>query len=246
MSTLDPQAQVLLDAAIASGLPPVYTLPTEESRARMRATFIQGTSEPIASIRNLSIPGPLGGLPIRLYHPDPSNRLPLILFFHGGGWTVNDLDTHDRLRTLLAKGSSCAVVSVDYRRSPEVKYPAPLEDAYTALIWVYSNENTLNADSSSLCIAGDSSGGTLATATAFLARDRNGPRIQQQVLFYPATDYLDPETSSYKEHGVGYWVNRDFMVWSWQNYLPESWSRDDPYLFPLRAKDFTGLQQRFC
>lgn len=241
MNTLNPQAQALIDAAVASGLLPVYKLSTEESRARMRAAFIQGAPEQIASTRDLTIPGPSGGLPIRVYHPDPEARLPLVLFFHGGGWTVNDLDTHDRLCSILANESTCVVVAVDYRRSPEAKYPAAVEDAYAALVWASSNGDILNADPSLLCIAGDSSGGTLASAVALLTRDRNGPAIRQQVLFYPVTDYLDPETPSYAERGVGYSLNRDFMTWSWENYLPEEWSRDDPYLFPLRAQDLSGL-----
>jgi acetyl esterase len=241
MSILDPQAQALVEAAVASGLPPVYTLPNDQARARMRAAFIQGEPEPIAVLSDLLIPGPDGGMPVRLYHPAPGTRRPLVLFFHGGGWTVNDLDTHDRLAILLAKGSGCAVVSVDYRRAPEAKYPAQVDDAYTALTWAVSNGDLLDVDPARLCIAGDSSGGTLAAATALLARDRRGPSILQQVLLYPVTDYLDPPTQSYIERATGYSLNFDFMAWSWRNYLPEQWSRDDPYLFPLRAKDLTGL-----
>jgi acetyl esterase len=207
----------------------------------MRTAFIQGEPEPIALMRDLLIPGPAGGIPVRLYHPSPDMRAPLVVFFHGGGWTVNDLDTHDRLATLLAKDSGCAIVSVDYRRAPEAKYPAAVDDAYTALIWAVGNADVLNADPARLGVAGDSSGGTLATVTALLARDRHGPSIRQQVLLYPVTDYLDPPTTSYVERASGYSLNYDFMAWSWRNFLPAQWSRDDPYLFPLRAKDLSGL-----
>lgn len=239
--TLNPQAQALIDAAVASGLPPVYTLPADEARKRMRAAFIQGEPEPITLMRDSLIPGPAGGIPVRLYHPAPGSRRPLVLFFHGGGWTVNDIDTHDRLATLLAKQSACAVLSVDFRRAPEAKYPAAVDDAYTAFIWAVGNADTLDADPARVCVAGDSSGGTLAAVTALLARDRHGPSIRQQVLLYPVTDYLDPLTKSYIERGTGYSLNHDFMAWSWSNFLPSQWSRDDPYLFPLRAKDLSGL-----
>ena len=223
MYTLDPKAQALIDAAVASGLPPVYTLPNNEARARMRAAFIQGEPESIALIENHVIPGPQGGIPVRLYHPDPGSDLPLVLFYHGGGWTVNDLDTHDRLATLIAKDSGCAVLSVEYRVCPESKYPAPVEDAYTSFIWAHDNGRRLHADTSRICVAGDSSGGTLATVVALLARDRNGPSILLQVLFYPVTDYLEPQNQSYVERGTGYSLNYDFMAWSWRNYLPETW-----------------------
>lgn len=241
MPTLDPQAQALLDAAAASGAPPVYRLPISAARARMRALYVQGDSEPIAGIRDMAIPGPDGGIPIRIYHPAPDRRLPLILYFHGGGWTVHDLDTYDRPCRLLADRAGCVLVSVDYRRAPEAKYPAAVDDAYTALTWAGSNSDALGADPSRLCVAGDSAGATLATTIAQLSRDRRGPRIELQALFYPVTDYLDPLTTSYVERGAGYSLDYEFMAWAWKNYLPQRWSRHDPYLFPLTAEDLSGL-----
>lgn len=241
MTALDPQAQAILDAAATSGLPPVYRLPIGQARARMRAAYPRDDSEPIASIRDLTIAGPQGGIPIRIYHPAPGERLPLILFFHGGGWTVHDLDTYDRLCRLLARRAGCALVSVDYRRAPEARYPAAVEDAYTALTWVVSNSDVVGADPSRLCVAGDSAGATLATTTALLGRDRGGPRIELQVLCYPVTDYLDPPTPSYVERGTGYSLDHEFMAWAWRNYLPARWSRRDPYLFPLVAEQLSGL-----
>lgn len=241
MNGLNVQAQALLDAAAASGLPPVYTAPIDEARTRMRAGFITGELETIEEMRDVRIPGPQGGIAARLYHPAPQEELPLVVFFHGGGWTVNDLDTHDRLCILLAKSSSCAVLSVDYRRSPEVKYPGPVEDAYSAFLWAVNNARSLGASGAAVAVAGDSSGGTLAAAVSLLARDRKGPRITFQLLLYPVTDYLEPLTESYVQRGKGYSLNKDFMDWSWKNYLPESWDRNDPYLFPLRADEFRGL-----
>ncbi|HVQ95813.1 MAG TPA: alpha/beta hydrolase [Mycobacteriales bacterium] len=241
MSTLDPQAQAVLDAAAASGLPPLYRLPIPQARARMRAAYVPDDSEPIASVRDMAIPGPHGGIPVRIYHPAPGRRLPLILFFHGGGWTVHDLDTYDRLSRLLARRAGCALVSVDYRRAPEARYPAAVDDAYTALTWAGANSDVIAADPSRLCLAGDSAGATLATTAALLARDRRGPRVDLQVLFYPVTDYLDPPTTSYVERAAGYSLDYEFMAWAWQNYLPDRWSRHDPYLFPLAAEDLSGM-----
>ncbi|MFF2101726.1 alpha/beta hydrolase [Streptomyces sp. NPDC058202] len=207
----------------------------------MRAAFIQGEPEPIQTIHDVSIPSDYGTLPGRLYHPSTTERLPLILFFHGGGWTVNDLDTHDRLCTLLAKKSHSTLLAVDYRRAPEHKYPAALEDAWTSLQWAAKNQESLYADTSKIAVAGDSSGGTLAAALALMARDRGGPSLTQQILICPVTDYLEPATGSYRDRATGYSLNLPFMQWSWRNYLPADWSRDDGYLFPLRAEDLHGL-----
>jgi len=240
MSTLDPQAQALLDAAAAGGRPPVYNLPHQESRTAMRAAFIQGDPEPIDHVEDILVPADHGDIPARVYHPAPDETLPLVLFFHGGGWTVNDLDTHDRLCTLLAKGSRSIVVAVDFRRAPEHKYPAALDDAWTALAWV-ADGHVPGADTSRIAVAGDSSGGAIAAALALLARDRGGPALTQQILIYPVTDYLDPPTASYRARATGYSLNLPFMEWSWRNYLPATWSRDDGYLFPLRAPTLQGL-----
>ncbi|MBQ0991670.1 alpha/beta hydrolase [Micromonospora sp. PSH03] len=240
MAELDPQAQALVAAAASSGLPPVYTLPPQEARERMRSAFINGEPEPIKQIVDLVIPGPLGGLPVRVYRPDDRDDIPVVLFFHGGGWTVNDLDTHDRLCSLLSRGAGAVVISVDHRRSPEHKYPAPVEDAYAALLWVVSNSDELGVDVGALAVAGDSSGGTIATVLAMLSRDRRGPAIACQLLMYPVTDYPDPLPPSYIERGTGYSLNHDFMDWSWRNYLPAEWSRDDVYLCPLRG-NLAGL-----
>ncbi|AMM31541.1 Lipase/esterase [Sinomonas atrocyanea] len=241
MTPLNGQAQQLLDTASKAGLPPVYEVPVDEARERMRKGFISGDPEEIDELRDLRIPGPQGGIPARLYRPASDQRLPLVVFFHGGGWTVNDLDTHDRLCAILAKKSGCAVLSVDYRRSPEAKYPAAVDDAYSAYRWALDNARSLGADANATALAGDSSGGTLAAAVSLLSRDRRGPRADYQLLLYPALDYFEPSTPSYEERGKGYSLDKRFMEWSWRNYLPDSWDRDDPYLFPLRAHDLKGL-----
>lgn len=242
MPELDPQAQKLLDAGAASGLPPVYRVPISDARTRMHMGFTAGPSEPILEWRDLSIPGPAGGITVRTYRDSDATDLPLVVFFHGGGWTVNDLDTHDRLCTLLARHAACLVASVDYRRAPEAKYPAAFSDAWDGFVWCSLNARQLGTSSGVLAVAGDSSGATLAATVALRARDWSlAPRISAQLLLYPATDYLYPQTASYKEFASGYSLDFSFMEWSWRNYLPDNWSISDPYLFPLRATDLSGL-----
>lgn len=242
MSELDPQAQNLLAAGAASGLPPVYRIPISEARARMHAGFTAGPNEPILEKRDRTIPGPQGGATVRVYRDSDATDLPLVVFYHGGGWTVNDLDTHDRLCTLLARHASCLVASIDYRRAPEAKYPAAFSDAWDGLVWCSQNARAIGTSSSVLAVAGDSSGATLAASVALRARDWSfNPPVRAQLLFYPVADYLYPQTSSYKEFATGYSLDFAFMDWSWRNYLPGDWSISDPYLFPLRATDLAGL-----
>jgi len=237
---LDPAAQALLDAAAAGGLPPVYRVSIDEARTRMHRGFTSGEPEPIAEMRDFTVSSSDGPVGVRLYHPEPTTALPLVVFFHGGGWTVNDLDTHDRICSVLAKEASVAVVSVDYRLSPEYRYPAAIDDAETAYRWLSTHAAELGADASRIAVAGDSSGATVAVALALRIRDSGGAPPRFQLLFYPVTDYLEPETRSYIERGAGYSLSKPFMEWAWKNYLPSDWSRDDPYLFPLRA-DLAGL-----
>jgi acetyl esterase len=239
---LDPQAQRLLDAAAASGLPPVHLLPVPEARARMIAAFVTGVApEPVHDIRNGSIPGPGGDLPIRVYTPAPQSSLPVFVFFHGGGWTLNNLDTHDGICRSIANMAQCIVVAVDYRLSPEHKFPIPVEDAYVATQWVVNNATKINADPARVAVGGDSSGGNQAAAVALLSRDRGGPNIVYQVLVYPVTDYYLPGTPSYEEHGTGYSLTRDAMIWFWNNYLPIGADPSNPYISPLRAQDLRHL-----
>lgn len=242
MSELDPQARKLLEAAAGSGLPPVYRIPIPDARMRMHQGFTAGPAEPILEKRDLHIPGPEGGIDARLYRDSAADDLPLMVFYHGGGWTVNDLDTHDRLCTLLARHASCLVISVEYRRGPEARYPAAFNDAWDGFLWCALNSRALGTSSKVIAVAGDSSGATLATTVAIRARDwGSAPLISAQLLFYPATDYLYPLKGSYKEFANGYSLDFSFMEWSWNNYLPDAWSINDPYLFPLRATDLSGL-----
>ena len=243
-ATLDPQAQALLDAAAEAGLPPVYTLAVNDARERMRAQLVSDRpleqGEQIADVADLVIPGPEGGLPLRIYRPG-AGALPCVVFFHGGGFTLNDLDTHDRLCRRVANGSRAVVVAVDYRRAPEAPYPAPIEDAFLATAWVSANAEALGIDADRLAVVGESSGATIATVVALLARDRGFPAIAYQALIYPQTSAPDPGRGSYIERGTGYSLNADLVEWIWGQYCPPDADLHDPYLCPGNAPDLSRL-----
>jgi len=242
MTQLDPQAQSLLEAMKASGQPPLFTLPVPDARrARRRQLVVHPPRVQIANVEDDLVPGPLGGIPLRWYRPSPEAGLPVALYFHGGGWAVDDLDTHDHLCRRLASRSQAVVVSVAYRRGPEHPYPAAVEDAYAATQWVAAAGRERGADPARLAVAGDSAGGNLATVATLLCRDRRGPAVRFQALAYPVTDYWQAGRASYDQYAEGYTLSRDFMKWTFQQYLPDSFDRADPYLFPLRAADLSGL-----
>ena len=239
---LDPQAQKLLDQAVASGLPPVYALPVEEGRRMMRAGFIsKDPPEPVHHVEERTISGPGGEIPIRIYTPSGDGPFPVLVFFHGGGWVLNDLDTHDSVCRYLTNAASCIVVSVDFRRAPEYKFPAAVEDSYAATQWVATNAASINADPNRVAVGGDSTGGNLAAVVALLARDHKGPPLVFQLLIYPVTDYYLPGTPSYEENAKGYSLDRQWMIWAWGNYLANEVDAKNPLAAPLQAKDLSNL-----
>jgi acetyl esterase len=242
MTRLDPQARSLLEAMNASGQPPLFTVPVAAARrARRRQLVVDPPRAAIATVEDDLVPGPLGGIPLRWYRPGREGGLPVTLYFHGGGWTVDDLDTHDHLCRRLASRARAVVVSVAYRRAPEHPYPAAVEDAYAATQWVAATGREHGADPARLAVAGDSAGGNLAAVAALLCRDRRGPAVRFQALAYPVTDHWRAGRASYSQYAQGYTLTRDFMKWAFENYLPDSFDRTDPYLFPLRAADLSCL-----
>jgi acetyl esterase len=239
---LDPQARSLLEAMQAAGLPPVFTLPVPDARrARRRQLVVDPPRVEMVKVEDDLVPGPLGGIRLRWYRPSPEGGLPVTLFFHGGGWTVDDLDTHDHLCRRLASRSQAMVVSVAYRRGPEHPYPAAVEDAYAATQWVVAVGRERGVDPTRLAVAGDSAGGNLATVVALLCRDRHGPTVRFQALAYPVTDHWQAGRASYDQYAEGYTLSRDFVQWAFEHYLPDGVDRTDPYVFPLRAADLSGL-----
>jgi acetyl esterase len=243
---LDPEAQTLLEVMHASGGSQPYTLPVAQAREQMRAALLT-RGEPLAlhEVRDVSLPTAHGGLPLRLYRPG-AGVLPFALFLHGGGWTLNDLDTHDRLARRIAKRSGWLLASLDYRRAPEHRHPAPLEDAHLAYRWLLDNAERLQADPAHSAVVGESSGATTAAALTLLLRDLGAAPPSFQVLAYPLTD-VPGRWPSHRERGAGYTLDRQFVEWFMQQYLPPGYAQShpaaapDPYLLPLTATDLSAL-----
>jgi acetyl esterase len=198
----------------------------------------------VADVTDRTVLGPETEIPVRIYTPDTDGPLPALVFFHGGGWLLGDLETHDALCRALATETECVVVAVDYRLAPEHRFPAGLEDCYAATRWVADNAASIGADPGALAIAGDSAGGALAVGVALLARDRDGPAIRYQVLAYPATDYAF-DTESYEENAQGYFLTRKDMERFWDGYLRSELDGTHPYAAPLRTESLEGLPASF-
>jgi acetyl esterase len=206
----------------------------------MRASLARPTHQfPLHSVRDVLAPTPGGSLRMRLYRPEVG-RLPLALFFHGGGWTINDLDTHDELCRRLAKRSGWLLASLDYRRAPEHRHPAALEDAYHAYRWLLDNATALDSDTSCRALVGESSGATTAAALALLLRDCGAPPPTYQVVAYPMMDLYD-RWPSRTTHGSGYGLDREQIGWFKDHFLPAEFDPRDPYLLPLAGEDLSGL-----
>jgi acetyl esterase len=240
MTQLDPQAQALLDVIRAVGAPPLHTLPVEQAREQMRTALLtRGERLALHNVENTHLPTPNGSLPLRLYRPR-EGTLPLTLFLHGGGWTLNDLETHDSLCRRIAKRSGWLLASLDYRRAPEHRHPAALDDARLAYEWLLANAARLEGDPARTALVGESSGATTAAALTLLLRDTGAPQPSFQVLAYPPTDVPD-SWPSYQERGSGYTLDRPLIHWFIANNLPPTYDPRDPYLFPLAASDLSGL-----
>jgi acetyl esterase len=240
MSNLDPQAIALLEVMQAAGTAQPYTLPIEQAREQMRAALVT-RGEPLAlhGVEDRSIPALHGELKARLFRP-AAGVLPMALFLHGGGWTLNDLDTHDRLCRRIAKRSGWLVVALDFRRAPEHKHPAAIEDAHLAYRWLLDNAARIGGDPSALALVGESSGGATAACLSLLLRDIGARLPLLQVLAYPVADMCD-RWPSYRERGHGYTLDAEFARWALRNYLPPDPDPNDPYLLPLGANDLRGL-----
>ncbi len=239
---LDLQAKQLIDQLTAMGGPQLHEMPVEGARQMMRAMAgLSSAGAPAVSrVEELHIPGPAGEIPARLYAPASSPPLPALVFFHGGGWVIGDLETHDLTCRKLALGSDCAVISIDYRLAPEHKFPAAPEDCYAALQWVAEHGKSLGIDPSRIAVGGDSAGGNLTAVVAQMARDRRGHAPIFQLLIYPATDAAR-DTASYHDNADGYLLSADAMKWFYGHYLAEASSPADPLHSPLHAKSLKGL-----
>jgi len=240
---LDPQMKAMLDAANASGPMFLRAETAEQARVKMQALLqAQPVTPPeVYRVEDRSIAGPNGAIPIRIYTSQGRVPKPVLVYFHGGGWVLGSLETHDILCRSLTNGAGCILVSVDYRLAPEHKFPAAPEDCYAATKWVAANATSFGGDAGRLAVGGDSAGGNLAAAVALMARDRGGPKLSFQLLFYPAISAAN-DTPSQKEFTEdGLILSKPDMDWFWGHYLNASADRENPYACPNKAKSLAGL-----
>ena len=240
---LDPKAKALLSAIAAAADPAIYTIPLEIARKQVEKGYSQMKIplKQVGSIENIKIANPRGETAVRIYTPPGAGPFPVIIYYHGGGWVLFNLDTYDPICTHLCTSSGCIVVSVDYRLAPEFKFPAATDDCYDAVKWTFDHCNEWNGSPGSLFLAGDSAGGNLATVTAIRIRNEGGPAIKGQVLIYPATDYYEPGKPSYLTFADGYGLSFDDMKWFWANYLVKEEDAMNPLASPLRTPSLSGL-----
>lgn len=239
---LDPQCEPILQAMQAFGS--ITELEPAEARAASAAMRVPVEPEPVGRVENRTIPGPHGDIPVRIYWPKTGGTHPALVYYHGGGWVIGDLDGCDQACRHVTNLADVVVVSVDYRLAPEHKFPIPVDDCFAALNWVAANTGELGIDQRRIAVGGDSAGGNLAAAVTLKARDAGGPQIAFQLLVYPVTNHSF-DTPSYTENADGYLLTRDMMRWFWKHYLRDDSDGQDPLASPLRAADLSGLPPAF-
>jgi acetyl esterase len=241
---LDPILKAFLDQMAAQPGPKMWEIDAPQARELFVAMMsVVGPKDvPIGKAVNQIIPAPHGEIPVRIYTPVAASAepLPTLIFFHGGGWVIGNIETHDGLCRVLANESACRVISVEYRLSPEHKHPAAVEDACAAVSWIEANASTLGVDANRLAIGGDSAGGALAAVVAQMAKEKGNPKIAYQMLFFPVTQIGD-ETGSLREFAEGYFLETPTLKWFYAHYLPAHADKTDPRVSPLSAKDVSGL-----
>ncbi|MDA0823608.1 MAG: alpha/beta hydrolase [Proteobacteria bacterium] len=245
---LDPQCAAIIEAAAATGGAPFEQQdPVAARRAYGTGTAaFRHTTDPLESVINTSFSGPGGPVPVRLYRPfsEQDELLPVVVFFHGGGWTIGDLDSHDHMCRHLALGAQACVIAVDYRLAPEHKFPAAFEDCVAAVQWVVASAAELKLDANRIVVAGDSAGGNLAAAVSIALRDMGGPKISGQVLMYPAVDFT-ADNPSIRENGSGYLLTRGALEMFADFYLPNRAARSDPRASPQLRSSHANLPRAF-
>jgi acetyl esterase len=231
---LEPTTQAFIDRL--AGSPPIYTHTPAAARDVLLAAQSGPIGKPAVRIEDKVLPiGPTGQTRVRVLRPEGvEGVLPVIVYFHGGGWVLGDTTTHDRLVRELAVRANAAVVFIDYDRSPEARYPIAIEQDYAATKYVAEHADEFGIDPTRLAIAGDSVGGNMTAVVSLLAKERRGPAIAAQVLFYPVTD-ASLSQHSYKEFADGPWLTTKAMTWFWDAYLPDQGARGDRHVSPLNA-----------
>jgi acetyl esterase len=248
MVQLDPQMKAVLDQAAAAGGKPFHQMTPAEARQAIDAMFaaFSGTPVDVGRVEDRKIAGPAGQIPVRTYTPRGTGPFGALVYFHGGGWVIGNLETHDATCRQLTAGAGCVTVSVDYRLAPEHKFPAGPEDCYAATKWVSDNASLLNVEPNRLADGGDSAGGNLAACVALMTRDRGGPKLAFQLLIYPATDCADntPSQREFANVSRDYLLSRADMEWFWGHYLGPD-DRRNPVACPALAKSFANLPPAF-
>ena len=244
---LDPDAQLVLEMIRVAGRPPFETLTPDEARQAYinSRRVLQPAAEDVASVRDLAAPGPLGDIKLRVYHPSgavPAGKLPALIYYHGGGWLLGDLDSHDVVCRRFANAARCCVVSVDYRMAPEHKFPAAVDDCAAATQWAVAQADALSIDPARVAVGGDSAGGNLAAVMALLARDGALPPLTFQLLIYPATDMMMTSVSS-QTITDGVPLTSKTMRWFIDHYMRNGADARDWRASPLRAADLSGTAQ---
>ncbi|MCL4737172.1 MAG: alpha/beta hydrolase [Burkholderiaceae bacterium] len=242
---LDPQSRALLDLMSERGVPPIHTLSPDEGRRMFleRRGFTQPVPPPIGSVRDLAAPGPHGPIPLRLVRPAgvaDAVALPLLVYFHGGGWVIGDLDTHDVACRTLAAGAGIAVLAVDYRLAPEHRFPAAVDDGIAAVRFARAEAAALGADAARIAVGGDSAGGNLAAVACLVLRDAGEPVPAFQLLIYPATD-MRAVAPSHTANGQGYMLTADSIAYYRGHYMPDAAEWADWRASPLLAADHAHL-----
>jgi len=246
---LHPQAQAWLDFLKARNVPPTHTLSVADARSlyRDRRSVTQPAPPEVGLVRELKADGPQGAIPVRLYRPAgsaASTRLPVLVYYHGGGWVIGDLETHDTLCRELANGAGCAVVAVDYRLGPESRFPAAVDDCIAATRWVRTNAADLGIDPALLAVGGDSAGGNLAAVVSITLRDAGDPPIALQLLIYPGTD-MRRTAPSHTSNGQGYVLTSDTITYFHDHYIDDAAHDLDWRASPLLHPDLSRLPPAF-
>ena len=245
---LDPVLKAFLDQVAAIGGPKTYEMQPSEAREAFAALMqLAGAKDvPIGKVTNIAIPAPHGEIAARSYAAVAarSEPMPTLVFFHGGGWVIGNLDTHDGLCRMLANESHCRVISVEYRLSPESKFPGAVDDAMAAVSWIETNAAELGVDANRIAVGGDSAGGALAAIVAQQAKAKGASKIAYQMLLFPVTQ-IGGETKSLRDFAENYFLERKTLDWFYAHYLPADADKSDPRISPLCAPDLSGLPPAF-
>jgi acetyl esterase len=243
---LDPHVKALLDEMEEAGARPFEELTVPQARIDALGFIdFQGKAEDVASVEHRFIPGPTADLPVRIYTPAEGQApFPGLVYFHGSGWVVQNIEVCDTTARALANSTGCVIVTVNYQKAPEHPFPIPFDDAWAGTTWVFEHAAELGIDAVRIGVAGDSAGGNLAAAVALRARDEGAPKIAYQALIYPAVEH-GWDTSSMHENGEGYMLTRESVRWCWDHYVQDKSLVDDWRVSPLRASDHSGLPPAF-